>query len=304
MDFETLVFQLQDPFSSKDPWAYSLPRDYTNYITHDHQDMEFYSPPIVQTILEDSKGTNSSASSENGSCGVAGGFPSPAAVGRRKRRRAGTVKNKEDVESQRMTHIAVERNRRRQMNEYLAILRSMMPPSYVQRGDQASIIGGAINFVKELEQLHLLSIKKAAAFPMEIDPSPSPSSLSVPAHQESPPSIFSDFFTFPQYSTAASGGPASDKGTVADVEVAVVEGHANIKVRSRRQPAQLLKMVAGLHSLHLYVLHLTLTAADPIVLFSFCVKVEESCQLNSANEIAAVVHEMVSKIQEEADSHV
>jgi hypothetical protein len=32
-----------------------------------------------------------------------------------------------------MTHIAVERNRRKQMNEYLAVLRSLMPPSYVQR---------------------------------------------------------------------------------------------------------------------------------------------------------------------------
>lgn len=32
-----------------------------------------------------------------------------------------------------MTHIAVERNRRRQMNDYLAVLRSLMPPSYAQR---------------------------------------------------------------------------------------------------------------------------------------------------------------------------
>ncbi|KAB8088998.1 hypothetical protein EE612_013801, partial [Oryza sativa] len=30
-------------------------------------------------------------------------------------------------ESQRRNHIAVERNRRRQMNEYLAVLRSLMP---------------------------------------------------------------------------------------------------------------------------------------------------------------------------------
>lgn len=33
----------------------------------------------------------------------------------------------------RMTHISVERNRRKQMNEHLAILRSLMPTSYVQR---------------------------------------------------------------------------------------------------------------------------------------------------------------------------
>lgn len=56
-----------------------------------------------------------------------------ANVGKRKRRRTRTCKNKEEVENQRMTHIAVERNRRKQMNEYLAVLRSLMPPSYVQR---------------------------------------------------------------------------------------------------------------------------------------------------------------------------
>jgi hypothetical protein len=56
-----------------------------------------------------------------------------APVARRKRRRMRTVKNKEEVESQRMTHIAVERNRRKQMNEYLAVLRSLMPPAYAQR---------------------------------------------------------------------------------------------------------------------------------------------------------------------------
>ena len=52
---------------------------------------------------------------------------------RRKRRRTKRFKNKEEVETQRMTHIAVERNRRRLMNEYLAVLRSLMPASYVQK---------------------------------------------------------------------------------------------------------------------------------------------------------------------------
>ena len=56
-----------------------------------------------------------------------------ATVGRRKRRRTRSSKNKEELENQRMTHIAVERNRRKQMNEYLTVLRSLMPPSYVQR---------------------------------------------------------------------------------------------------------------------------------------------------------------------------
>jgi len=51
----------------------------------------------------------------------------------KKRKRPRTVKTSEEVESQRMTHIAVERNRRKQMNEHLRVLRSLMPGSYVQR---------------------------------------------------------------------------------------------------------------------------------------------------------------------------
>jgi len=52
---------------------------------------------------------------------------------RRKRKRPRPTKNKEEVESQRMTHIAVERNRRRQMNDHLNVLKSLMPASYIQR---------------------------------------------------------------------------------------------------------------------------------------------------------------------------
>ncbi|KAG9140211.1 hypothetical protein Leryth_014658 [Lithospermum erythrorhizon] len=58
----------------------------------------------------------------------------------------------EEVESQRMIHIAVERNRRKQMNEHLNVLKSLMPRSYVQRGDQASNNWWSYReFVNELE---------------------------------------------------------------------------------------------------------------------------------------------------------
>jgi hypothetical protein len=43
----------------------------------------------------------------------------------------------EEVESQRMTHIAVERNRRRLMNDHLASLRSLIPSSYIPRVSQS-----------------------------------------------------------------------------------------------------------------------------------------------------------------------
>ncbi|XP_047328511.1 transcription factor SPEECHLESS-like [Impatiens glandulifera] len=62
---------------------------------------------------------------------------------------------------QRMAHITVERNRRKQMNEHLAVLRSLMPSFYVKRGDQASIIGGVIDYIDELQQiLQSLEAKK------------------------------------------------------------------------------------------------------------------------------------------------
>lgn len=55
---------------------------------------------------------------------------------KRKRTRTRTPKQGDEVESQRMTHIAVERNRRKQMNEHLASLRALMPGSYVQKVTQ------------------------------------------------------------------------------------------------------------------------------------------------------------------------
>ncbi|KAL0461373.1 UNVERIFIED_CONTAM: Transcription factor [Sesamum latifolium] len=199
----------------------------------------------------------------------------PVAAGRRKRRRTRSLKNKEEMENQRMTHIAVERNRRRQMNDYLAVLRSLMPPSYAQRGDQASIVGGAINFVKELEQLlQFLETHKS------IDQQ----------HQDVPSSdVLSNFFTFPQYSTrpssnasaaaAAADAVAERRSGIADIEATMVESHANIKVLAKRRPKQLLKMVAGLQSIGLTILHLNITTVDQSVLYSFSVKVMNAAGL-------------------------
>ncbi|PIN11557.1 hypothetical protein CDL12_15840 [Handroanthus impetiginosus] len=109
-----------------------------------------------------------------------------------KRKRPRSVKTSEEVESQRMTHIAVERNRRKQMNEHLRVLRSLMPSSYVQRGDQASIIGGAIEFVRELEQLLqcLESQKRRRLYGDSQRPTGDPS-MAVQQHQQpQPPLMF------------------------------------------------------------------------------------------------------------------
>ncbi|KAE8727877.1 RING-H2 finger protein ATL54-like [Hibiscus syriacus] len=135
-----------------------------------------------------------------------------ANAARRKRRRTRSSKNKEELETQRMTHIVVERNRRKQMNEYLAAIRALMPPSYVQRGDQASIIGGAINFGKELEQLlQTMESHKRTTQQSEHNGNLSP---------------FAEFFTFPQFSTRATSqcnnspsSMAADRPTAAATSV-------------------------------------------------------------------------------------
>ncbi|KAF3320086.1 transcription factor SPEECHLESS [Carex littledalei] len=63
--------------------------------------------------------------------------------------------------SHKTSHITVERNRRKQMNGHLSVLRSLMPCFYVKRGDQASIIGGVVDYIKELQQvLQSLQAKK------------------------------------------------------------------------------------------------------------------------------------------------
>ncbi|XP_042411260.1 transcription factor bHLH94-like [Zingiber officinale] len=212
--------------------------------------------------------------------------------GRKKRQRSRIEKNQEEMENQRMTHIAVERNRRKQMNEYLAVLRSLMPASYVQRSDQASIIGGAINFVKELEKLvQFLEAHKRIK-------------------QRSDSAPFADFFTFPQYSSNPCAKPAvnenihehlsENKASAADIEVTMVDTYANLKILSPRQPKQLLKIVIGLQNLHLTTLHLNVTTIDETVFYSFSLKVEDECQLTSVDEIAAAVHQLVGKIQENA----
>ncbi|XP_078156738.1 transcription factor bHLH94-like isoform X2 [Carex rostrata] len=206
-----------------------------------------------------------------------------AEMGKRKRRRAKSVKNKEEVENQRMTHIAVERNRRRLMNEYLAVLRSLMPVSYAQR---ASIVGGAINFVKELEQLvQSLEVRKQMKDGLTDSPA------------------FSNFFTLPQYTSNNSqlvGPNRSSSDAIADIEVTMVESHANLRILSRRRPKQLLKLLMGFQSLRLMTIHLNLTTTvDQMVLYSFSLKVEDDCILSSVDDIATAVHEMVRTINKE-----
>ncbi|KAI5019085.1 hypothetical protein ZWY2020_043973 [Hordeum vulgare] len=244
-------------------------------------------------------------------------------TGRRKRPRS--TKTSEEVESQRMTHIAVERNRRRQMNDYLRVLRSLMPGSYVQRGDQASIIGGAIEFIRELEQLIqcLESQKRRRLYGDTPRPVADASAPVVPAtsiHEpppqghEAPPFYVSPSLSFPgaangdgaaaakvmiDLDTCTGGGlreeVAENKSSLADIEVRVLGEDAVIKVLSRRRPEQLIKTIAVLEEMHMSILHTNITTIEQTVLYSFNVKITSEPRF-TAEEIVGAVHQILSFI--------
>lgn len=115
-------------------------------LTHDA--VEFQISPVKSETMDHHNthsaiyvegGANSDGNQHDGSKAVElEERPVEAAAGKgqkrkRVKRTRPSAKNKEEVESQRMTHIAVERNRRRLMNDHLTALRSLMPSSYIQR---------------------------------------------------------------------------------------------------------------------------------------------------------------------------
>ncbi|GMP77877.1 hypothetical protein CsSME_00034006 [Camellia sinensis var. sinensis] len=223
-------------------------------------------------------------------------------VMKNKRKRPRTIKTSEEVESQRMTHIAVERNRRKQMNEHLRVLRSLMPGSYVQRGDQASIIGGAIEFVRELEQL-LQCLESQKRRRLYGDPPPRPptgdsSSLAIPQPQPPlypPVSIPNDQLKLMEFESGLQEEIAESKSCLADVEVKMLGFDAMIKILSRRRPGQLIKTIAALEDLQLNILHTNITTIEQTVLYSFNVKVGSEARF-TAEDIASSVQQIFSFI--------
>ncbi|KAJ7278595.1 hypothetical protein O6H91_13G066300 [Diphasiastrum complanatum] len=276
----------------------------SNPMTSDHD----------ETPMQANSGSNSKkpldnrlATSDNFMCGG----PSKSSSGtctqsKRKRKRSNKCsKNSQEVESQRQTHIAVERNRRKQMNEHLSILRSLMPGSYVLRGDQASIVGGAIEFVKELEQLlECLQVQKrrrtyAKAF------SPKPSILlqptfpvySLPSEQSQVYSMSADskYVNDNFYEPVMREVFAESKSGLAEVEVKVVGSVAFVKILSQRRPGQLLKTIEALEGLCLTIVHTNITTIEQTVLYSFNVTLGAECILK-VDEIAAAVQHIFTMI--------
>ncbi|GMH21773.1 hypothetical protein Nepgr_023615 [Nepenthes gracilis] len=225
----------------------------------------------------------------------------PATKERRKRKRTRPLKNIEEVESQRLTHITVERNRRRQMNDHLNELRCLLPPSYVHRGEQASIIGGAIEFVKALEHL-LQSLQAQKRMRQKSEENGDASSNSCSSSSSS--SNLFNLFGKSQEDGIFAAEPegriedftAENRSSMADIEAVVIHNHANVKIKCRKRCGQLVKAILALEELRLTVLHLNIISYESFVHYSFNLQKEDDCQLKSADMIVGAVYHIFSLI--------
>ncbi|XWS61286.1 hypothetical protein CRYUN_Cryun07bG0113300 [Craigia yunnanensis] len=268
------------------------------------------------TRLVSQKSTSSSAQQESET------EPEPETSPKSKRQKLASSEETNPDGQQRMFHITVERNRRKQMNEHLSVLRSLMPCFYVKRGDQASIIGGVVDYINELQQvLQSLEAKKQRKVYSEVlsprivsSPRPSPLSprkpplsprLNLPISPRTPqpgspykprlqqgylsPTMISSVEPSPTSSTSSVDNVneliANSKSPIADVEVKFSGPNLLLKTVSPRIPGQAVKIISALEDLSLEILHVNINTVDETMLNSFTIKIGIECQL-SAEELA------------------
>ncbi|CAI9302503.1 unnamed protein product [Lactuca saligna] len=211
---------------------------------------------------------------------------------------------------QKVSHITVERNRRKQMNENLSVLRSLMPCFYVKRGDQASIIEGVVDYITELQQIlqsleakkqrkvysevlspRLVSSPRALSLsPQKPQLSPRPSLPISPRTPQPymyrlPPPSPSPSTTFITSDSANELVAANSRSSMAEVEVKLVGGNLLLKTCSKRVQGQTTKVIAVLEKLPLEVLQANISIVDEAMVHTFTIKIGVDCQL-SAEELA------------------
>ncbi|KAK8513218.1 hypothetical protein V6N13_032466 [Hibiscus sabdariffa] len=208
---------------------------------------------------------------------------------------------------QRISHITVERNRRKQMNEHISVLRSLMPCFYVKRGDQASIIGGVVDYINELQQvLQSLEAKKQRKVMSEVlsprvvsSPRPSPLSprkpplsprINLPISPRTPqpsspykPRLHQGYLSptmqpSPTCSTSSVDNVhellANAKSPIVDVEVKFSGPNLILKTVSPPIPGQAMKIISTLEDLSLEILNVNINTMDDTMLNSFTIKVK------------------------------
>ncbi|KAK9038134.1 hypothetical protein V6N11_023023 [Hibiscus sabdariffa] len=120
------------------------------------------------------------------------------------------------------------------MNKHLKVLRFLTPCFYIRRGDQASIIGGVIEFIKELQQvLQSLELKKQRKT-LSSGPSPTiPNSLHLPAKPNHSPIGFESV----EEVGACCNSP------LADVEARISGSNILLKIVCQQITGQILKII-------------------------------------------------------------
>ncbi|KAG9457987.1 hypothetical protein H6P81_002495 [Aristolochia fimbriata] len=190
-----------------------------------------------------------------------------------------------------MSHITVERNRRKQMNEHLKVLRSLTPCFYIKRSDQASIIAGVIEFIKELHQVleSLESKKKRKRF--SPSPGPSPRQSTPPLDHINPSTLINSETVV----TWKEEMGASCNSSLADVEAKISGSNVILRTISKRKPGQLVKIIRVLETHSLEITHLNISSMDDTVLYSFVMKIGLECQL-SLEEVVLEVQQTFSQV--------
>ncbi|GER49806.1 basic helix-loop-helix (bHLH) DNA-bindingsuperfamily protein [Striga asiatica] len=209
----------------------------------------------------------------------------------------------EELGQHRMSHITVERNRRKQMNDNLAVLRSLMPCFYAKRGDQASIIGGVVDYINELQQLiqSLEAKRQRKSYSDILSPRPISSPRKPPLSPRtpqpgspykaykpqptgflnSPSSLPSPVDPSPCNSSTSSINDAvnelvaNSKSATAEVEVKFSGPNLMLKTVSPRVPNQTVRIVEVLEELDLQILHVKIATVDDRLLNTFTIKVNK-----------------------------
>lgn len=136
------------------------------------------------------------------------------------------------------------------------------------KGDQASVIGGVIEFIKELHQvLQSLEAKKRRKSQSPSPGTPSPRPLLLSPQPDNAP------FGIDLNNNVKELGGACCNSPVADVEAKISGSNVNLRTISGRIPGQVVKIINVLEKFSFEILHLNISSMEDTVLYSFVIKV-------------------------------